>query len=92
MFIIINYKIKRIKKQKENYSNHSKKSDNINHSITKNNNMDTNSFSNNLYEIAKSLIIACNIGNKQIAQNNMVTLYRATEGYKSKLLLQINPK
>lgn len=33
MFIIINHKIKRIRKQKENYSNHSKKSDNINHSL-----------------------------------------------------------
>ena len=54
--------------------------------------MNTNSFSDNLYRIAQSLIIACNIGNKQIAKNNMVTLYRATEGYKSKLLLQINPK
>ncbi len=91
--IIINLKIKHIRKQKEINSN---QNDAINHnniSTTKKQyNMGTNSFSNNLYEIAESLIISCNLGDKQIAENNMITLYKATEGKKSKLLLQINPK
>lgn len=91
--IIINLKIKHIRKQKEINSNQNNA---INHNnistIKKQYNMGTNSFSNNLYEIAESLIIACNLGNKQIAKNNMIALYKATEGYNSKRLLQINPK
>lgn len=92
-FIIINLKIKHIRKQKEINSNQNNAINHNNISTTKKQyDMGTNSFSNNLYEIAKSLIIACNLGDKQIAENNMIILYKATEGYQSKLLLQINPK
>lgn len=90
--IIINIKIRHIKKQKNDLNQNNTINHNNISTTKKQYSMETNSFSNNLYEIAKSLIVACNLGEKQIAKNNMIALYKATEGYNSKLLLQVNPK